>query len=277
VEVETTDRGIRLGAGTFTHDGRLIRLGELEISTPLLEVWRAPIDNDRAFAREPQELTWRQIGLDRMRHRLDGVDITGGEIVVHTRVAPAATRTGLSATYRWSPIDGGLLLQVDVVPEGDWPVPLPRLGVCLSLPGGLDRVEWFGQGPGEAYPDSALAAAVGRYVKTVDEWQTPYVFPQENGHRAGVRWATITGRVGGLRIAGNPTVGLTVRRWTTEDLDIARHTSDLARRDRIWVNIDAGQNGLGTSSCGPGVLPQYRLAASARSFAVALLTVPSER
>jgi beta-galactosidase len=290
-QVETTDEGIRLGAGTFTHDGRLIRLGELDISTPLLEVWRAPIDNDRAFAREPQELTWRQIGLDRMQHRIDGVDTTDGEIVVHTRVGPAATRAGFSATYRWSPIDGGLLLQVDVAPEGDWPAPLPRLGVCLSLPGGLDRVEWFGQGPGEAYPDSALAARVGRYVRTVDEWQTPYVFPQENGHRAGVRWAAITGGAGGLRIEGarlhqapdsavqdqhNPTVGLTVRRWTTDDLDKARHTSDLLRRDRVWVNIDAGQNGLGTSSCGPGVLPQHRLKATARSFAVALLTVPGE-
>jgi beta-galactosidase len=126
-------------------------------------------------------------------------------------------------------------------------------------------------------------------VKTVDEWQTPYVFPQENGHRAGVRWATITGGAGGLRIEGarphptpdsavdeqhTPTVGLTVRRWTTGDLDKARHTSDLVRRDRVWVNIDAGQNGLGTSSCGPGVLPQHRLMATARSFAVALLTVP---
>jgi beta-galactosidase len=274
VRCEPTGGGMSLGAGTFTGDGQLIRLGELEISTPLLEVWRAPIDNDRAFAREPQELTWRRIGLDRMQHRTDGVDVTEGEIVVHTRVAPAATRIALSATYRWSPIDGGLLLQVDVNPEGDWPCPLPRLGVCLSLPGGLDRVEWFGQGPGEAYPDSALAARVGRYVKTVGEWQTPYVFPQENGHRAGVRWATITGGAGGLRIEARPTVGLTVRRWTTEDLDVARHTSDLARRDRVWVNIDAGQNGLGTSSCGPGVLPQHRLMATARSFAVALLTVP---
>ena len=163
VQCEMTGQGIGLGAGTFTGDGRLIRLGELEISTPVLEVWRAPIDNDRAFAREPQELTWRRIGLDRMQHRIDGVDVTGDAIVVRTRVAPAATRLGLSATYRWSPIDGGLLLQVDVVPEGDWPCPLPRLGLCLSLPGGLDRVEWFGQGPGEAYPDSALAAGVGRY------------------------------------------------------------------------------------------------------------------
>ena len=70
-----------------------------------------------------------------------------------------------------------------------------------------------------------------------------------------------------------PTFGLTVRRWTTEDLDAARHTTDLAGRDRVYVNIDAGQNGLGTASCGPGVLPQYRLMAQPLSFAVALRTM----
>ena len=103
----------------------------------------------------------------------------------------------------------------------------------------------------------------------------PYVFPQENGHRAGVRWATLTDAAGnGLLVEGQPTVGLTVRRWTTEDLDVARHTSDLVRGDRVWLNIDVAQNGLGSASCGPGVLPEHRLEAESRSFAVALLTLP---
>jgi beta-galactosidase len=268
---ESTGRGVRLGPGTFTDDGRLIRLRELDVSTPLLDVWRAPIDNDRPFARDPQELLWRQIGLDRMQHRVDDVAIAADEIVVRSRVAPAATRLGLSTTYRWSVHEGGLLLHVDVAPEGDWPCVLPRLGVRLSLPARLDRVEWFGQGPGEAYPDSALAARVGRFRCTIDEWQTRYVFPQENGHRAAVRWATILDDAGkGLLVEGVPTVGLTVRRWTTEELDLARHTSDLAPGQQVWLNIDAGQNGLGTSSCGPGVLPHYRLQAESRSFDMVL-------
>jgi beta-galactosidase len=29
----------------------------------------------------------------------------------------------------------------------------------------------------------------------------------------------------------------------------------------VWVNLDVAQNGLGSGSCGPGVLPQYRLQA----------------
>ena len=209
VECETTGPEVRLGSGTFTDDGQLVRLGELEVSTPLLDVWRAPIDNDRSFAWEAQELIWRKIGLDRMEHRVDAVKVVGNEIVVDARAAPAATTLGFRVTYRWSPLEDGLLLRVDVVPEGDWPCPLPRMGVRMSLPAALGRVDWYGQGPDEAYPDSALAARVGRYTRTIDEFQTPYVFPQENGHRAGVRWARLTDDGGaGLAVEGvSPLLG----------------------------------------------------------------------
>jgi len=115
---------------------------------------------------------------------------------------------------------------------------------------------------------------VGRFERTVEQWQTPYVFPQENGNRTGVRWATLTdGDGAGLLVEGQPTADLTVRRWTTEDLDAARHTSDLVPGDRLWVNIDVAHNGLGSASCGPGVLPQHRLELKPTHFAVALRTL----
>jgi beta-galactosidase len=36
------------------------------------------------------------------------------------------------------------------------------------------------------------------------------------------------------------------------------------------VNIDHAQNGLGSASCGPGVLPAYRLAARPTTFSLRL-------
>jgi beta-galactosidase len=98
----------------------------------------------------------------------------------------------------------------------------------------------------------------------VDELQTPYVFPQENGNRADARWL----RIGGLLVEGEPVFDFTARRWTSEDLDAARHTTDLKPRDRVYLNLDLAQHGLGTASCGPGVLPQYRLHARKATFAV---------
>jgi beta-galactosidase len=75
-----------------------------------------------------------------------------------------------------------------------------------------------------------------------------------------VRWATITDADGhGIRVDGDPTFDLTARRWTTEELDAARHTTDLVAGEHVHLNIDLAQNGVGTAACGPGVLPAYQL------------------
>jgi beta-galactosidase len=171
--------------------------------------------------------------------------------------------------YQWTATASGLRLVVSVTPEGGWTGMLPRLGLRMSVPSAFGRVEWFGLGPGEAYADTRRAALVGLYSAAVDEMQTPYVFPQENGNRADVRWATLTNfDGGGIRITGCPEFDLTVRRWTTEDLDAARHTSELTPRNRIWLNIDLAQNGIGSASCGPGVLPQHRLEPAPARFEI---------
>ena len=261
---------VRLGDATFdAMSGRLIEFGGISVEGPRLDVWRAQIDNDRGFAGDPVEPTWRRIGLDRMQHRVDEVRIDGHELVVATRVAPAASTLALLTDYRWSASASGVRLIVSVTPSGEWTGVLPRLGLRMSMPSDFGRVDWFGLGPGEAYADTRRAALVGRYSASVEEMQTPYVFPQENGNRADVRWATLTNSAGvGLRITGFPVFDLTVRRWTTEDLDKARHTSELMPRDRIWVNLDVAQNGIGSASCGPGVLPQYRLEPAPVSFEI---------
>ena len=156
--------------------GVLRALGGLELEGPRLDVWRAPTDNDAGMHGDAQlEAAWRRLGLHRVRHRTIAIERDADRLVVRTRAGTAATDLGLLATYTWTPAGEGLLLTVDVEPEGEWDVPLPRLGVRLSLPAGLDRVEWFGRGPGEAYPDTRRAARVGRFAASVDELQTPYV------------------------------------------------------------------------------------------------------
>ncbi|MET8026939.1 glycoside hydrolase family 2 TIM barrel-domain containing protein [Streptomyces avermitilis] len=253
------ERRITLGPAAFdARTGALRTIGGVDVTGLRLDVWRAPTDNDNGAHWQPDERygpLWRGLGLHRMQHRLDAVESGDDALTVRARVAPAGWEVGLRTAYRWTSDGTRLRLTVSVAPEGDWTLPLPRLGVRFGLSSAADRVRWFGGGPGEAYPDTRSAAMLGRWESTVDDLQTPYVRPQENGARADVRWAEI----GGLRIEGEPEFWFTARRWTTEQLDAAEHLTDLTPGDTVWVNLDHGQQGIGSQSCGPGALPQYQL------------------
>ncbi|WP_406289069.1 glycoside hydrolase family 2 TIM barrel-domain containing protein [Streptomyces sp. NBC_00209] len=262
---------VSLGPGTFdAATGALLRVGDIPVEGLRLDVWRAPTDNDNGAAWQPDErygVLWREQGLHRMRHRLDAVEAGAEALTVRTRVAPAGGDLGLRTVYRWTAAGDRLGLAVSVAPEGDWRVPLPRLGVRFALPSAYDAVRWFGGGPGEAYPDTRAAAMLGRWATGVDELQTPYVRPQENGARAGVRWVELAGAGGGgLRAEGGAPFSFTARRWTGEELDAAEHLTDLVAGDRVQVGLDHAVQGIGSGSCGPGVLPAYRLDAAPEEF-----------
>ncbi|HEY4018596.1 MAG TPA: glycoside hydrolase family 2 TIM barrel-domain containing protein [Pseudonocardiaceae bacterium] len=259
--VEVREGLIVVGPGAFDpRSGVLREFAGIGVEGPVLDVWRAPTDNDIAHHGKSVATEWRRIGLDRLTHRVIAVETGERELVVRTRVAAATTNLGLLTEYRWSARGDALRLRVDMTPDGPWWCPLPRIGVRWGVPGRFDTVEWFGRGPGEAYPDMGQAARVGRFTSTVDDLQTPYVFPQENGNRTEVRWAALTAPDGtGFRIDGHPHLDLAARRWTSADLDAAKHTNELRAGELVWLNLDIAQQGLGSASCGPGVLPQYRL------------------
>ncbi|MFG3254994.1 glycoside hydrolase family 2 TIM barrel-domain containing protein [Streptomyces sp. NPDC048172] len=274
------DDVLRLGPGVFAPDsGVLRRLDGLRLSGPRLDVWRATTDNDDGAPWQPDTRhgpLWRSHGLHRMTHRTDAVEADGDALVVRTRVAAAASPLALRAVYRWTATSGVLRLRVSVEPEGDWDFPLPRLGVRLGLPAAYGHARWFGGGPGEAYPDTCAASMTGRWHSTVDGMQTDYVRPQENGARTDVRWAELTDRPGGegLRVEADPApFWFTARRWTSEHLDAARHTTDLVAGDTVWVNLDHGMHGIGSQSCGPGVLPEHRLDVGPAEFSFVFSTL----
>ena len=114
-----------------------------------------------------------------------------GDLVVRVRLAAAGTDRAPARALAWTEEDGALGCEVAVEPEGDWPFPLPRLGTGSRCPRlGPARLVRARAGRGlrrlaRRRPRRPLRAGV-------DELQTPYVMPQENGNRAAVRWARLT-------------------------------------------------------------------------------------
>ena len=95
----------------------------------------------------------------------------------------------------------------------------------------------------------------------------PYVFPQENGNRAGVVQAVLSGGAGAaLELWAPDGMGLAVRPWSTAELDARAHDGALRADGRTWVTLSSALHGVGSAACGPEPLPQYVLGAREESF-----------
>ena len=232
---------------------------------PRLNLWRATTDNDRAgWGVQQYAKAWRETKLDLLQHRTVGVtaeqlDATTVRIIAQTRIAPPVLTIGFDCDYTYTITgDGQIAIDVHGIPSEGMPATLPRLGIQLALPAAFDQVQWFGRGPGEAYRDTKQAQRFGLWRATVNELFTHYVYPQENGNRTDVDWVRFADRNGrGICFAGLP--NFSAHWFTTMDLENAKHTTDLVKRDFITVSLDHEHNGIGTGSCGPGPWEQYRL------------------
>lgn len=234
---------------------------ELLVAGPRLTFWRAPIDNDMYVVEE-----WRKVYLDRLQNRVEHVSIQQDRedrvvITCDVRIAPPVYDWGFACRYTYTVFGNGEV-QVDVqgTPKGTPPAMLPRIGLKLLVAKDMERVSWYGRGPGEAYIDSKEANRIGVYHAGVDELYTPYVFPQENGNRTDVKWMSITDQRGiGLFAMGQPTLEFSALRYDTDDLEQAKHTTDLVKREYVTLHLDYRQNGLGSNSCGPKQSEQHAL------------------
>ncbi|MDQ5853335.1 MAG: beta-galactosidase small subunit, partial [Chloroflexota bacterium] len=238
------------------------------------------IDNEARGGGERVLQEWRKRFLHRMQHRLDGfaweqLNDRAVRVAVRSCVAPPVYESAFDCSYIYTIYGSGdVLLEVEGTPRGEWPATLPRIGLELTLPGALDRVLWLGRGPGESYADTRQAARFGLWRAGVDELFTPYVRPQENGNRTETRWVALQDARGvGLLAAGEPMLDFSAHRFTTEDLDRAEHTCELVPRPTITLHLDYRQNGVGSGSCGPGVMPPYQLHAAPFAFRVRLRPV----
>jgi beta-galactosidase len=271
VSTATADAG-RLTLGPATLDrvtGELVAFDGLAISGPRLDLWRAPTDNDR-LGPDPMARAWERLGLHRLQHRLVSFADHGGAVEVVVRTAAPNRREGVITSYRWTGDADGVRALIDVTPEAGWTTPVARVGWLLGLPAGLDAASWFGRGPGEAYSDTRQAARVGAFHDTVDALHTPYARPQENGQRLDVRHVDLTGPAGGIRLAGDSPFGFTVSRYSSRQLADVTHEGSLKPEDTVFAHVDLGQHGIGSASCGPGVLPAYRLMLEPATFVLEL-------
>jgi beta-galactosidase len=164
--------------------------------------------------------------------------------------------------------DGITRFDNEVLLTGEEFYDLPRIGVRWDFAAGFEDLSYFGRGPWENYADRKSSALLGHYETTVANTYVDYVMPQEHGHRVDVRKVRLTSAEMGVFVEfhGAPQLEFNATHYPAEDLFAARHTTDLKPRSETTLYLDAAHRGLGTNSCGPDVLPRYRIPSGTHRF-----------
>ena len=250
---------------------------------PLLNVWRAAIDNDgiKLLSDRSDETWkvlafWKSLGLPALQHRLKSFrvltkpDQPPSVIITHS-ASGRENWNDFTHNHSYTLTSSGKLLITNQVMIATGIIDLPRVGIDLCLNSSLEQLEWYGRGPWENYPDRKSSAMIGQYISTVNEQYIPYIMPQEHGHKTDIRWLSLYNPDGrGIKVEGSPTFEFSASHYVANDLYSARHTYELSPRSDTWLNLDHCMRGLGTASCGPDTLDQYRLLKSKYEFTYTL-------
>lgn len=237
----------------------LIKNKKDTVNGPVLNVFRAPSDNNRRLGRR-----WYKAGLNNLQRQVKYFNIEQVNdkiirIMIHTSYQGTEDR-GFEFTSTYTVFGNGyILVDNDIKPVGELPV-LPKIGLQMTVSGEFDHFYWYGRGPHENYPDRKTGSDIGVFSSTVSEQYVPYVRPQETGNKEDVRWAALLdeSREGLLVVAGN-VLSVTALHHSAGDLDKAEHIHEIIPRDEVFLCLDAYQLGLGNGSCGPGVIKKYLL------------------
>jgi beta-galactosidase len=243
---------------------------ELLKASPRPSFWRAPTDNDLPIKDYNSGLpAWQKAGKNMSLTNLSVTKVSKYQTRVELEHDLKSIGSRYFTTYN---IFGNGEIKVDV---SFYAAPhkrqssLPRIGTLFQLDKQLSNVTWFGRGPHENYWDRKDSAHVGLYSNTVEGLYVPYVRPQENGFRSDVRFVAFHNKEGkGVLFEGDPLIGFGAQYYSTDEYDSNNddvtsremHPHNLTKKDKIFVNIDYRQRGVGgTNSWGEKPLFDYTL------------------
>lgn len=222
-----------------------------------LNIWRAPTDNDMYIKSE-----WKKAHYDKAYTRSYTTEVVQGKhgvkITSHASVVAETVQKILDVTITWK-IEAAGKIDADIAVTKDDEFPdLPRFGVRMFLDKKLSAVRYFGMGPQESYCDKHQAASHGLYRADVGDLHEDYIRPQENGSHYDCEYVELNNSRYGIVASAEKAFSFNASYYTQEELEKKTHNYELIESDSVVFCVDYALNGIGSNSCGPVVLEQYR-------------------
>ena len=273
VSVQESETEIAVSAGDFAvrfskRKGApvSVRRGGTELLDRPMEynIWRAPTDNDRNL-----KLKWMEAGFDRACVHVyrSGAETLRGcaRVSFELSLAPVFLQPILTVRAEYTVWPDGTL-RAELLAGKDHRYPeLPRFGVRLFLPKEYENVSFFGFGPDESYIDKRRACRLGWFTESASRMPEEYIRPQEYGSHWNCGRVTLASPAGSVTALGEDFC-FSALPVTQEELTAKAHNFELQPCGSTVLCLDAAQNGIGSNSCGPELLPEYRLSQEALSF-----------
>ncbi len=287
LEVMESDSSIHISGKDFSYiidksEGKLISIksGGKEYLRKFnsLNIWRAPLANETDewnFGSSNLKhvingyghfaaTEWYSSGLDRpdcITGRLNWEKMKNDRVTISVqKTLVPHNKRGVFVNNLEYIIEGNgvITIKSEIIPDGQLPAWLPRIGQEWIFDKTMNRVQWYGRGPQENYPDRKSGYRIGIYKSTVDEMYEPYLIPQDYGLRTDNRWLRITDSEGaGLEFRGDKLFNFSAHPYSTENLTRALYTYQLQPYEGIVVNLDFATSGVGCTAI--GVFTQYRV------------------
>ena len=222
-----------------------------------LNIWRAPTDNDMYIKAE-----WKKAQYDKAYTRAYTTEVVQGKhgvkITSHASVVAETVQKILDVTITWK-IEAAGKIDADIAVTKDDEFPdLPRFGVRMFLDKKISAVRYFGMGPQESYCDKHQAASHGLYRADVGDLHEDYIRPQENGSHYDCEYVELNNSRYGIVASAEKAFSFNASYYTQEELEKKTHNYELIESDSVVFCVDYALNGIGSNSCGPVVLDQYR-------------------
>ena len=222
-----------------------------------LNIWRAPTDNDMYIKSE-----WKKAHYDKAYTRAYTTEVVqekhGVKITSHASVVAETVQKILDVMITWKiEVAGKIDADIAVTKDDEFP-DLPRFGVRMFLDKKLSAARYFGMGPQESYCDKHQASSHGLYQANVDDLHEDYIRPQENGSHYDCEYVELNNSRYGIVASAEKAFSFNASYYTQEELEKKTHNYELTESDSLVFCVDYALNGIGSNSCGPVVLEQYR-------------------
>ncbi|EDY31859.1 Beta galactosidase small chain [[Ruminococcus] lactaris ATCC 29176] len=222
-----------------------------------LNIWRAPTDNDMYIKSE-----WKKAHYDKAYTRAYTTEVVQGKhgvkITSHASVVAETVQKILDVMITWKIEAAGKIdADIEVTKDDEFP-DLPRFGVRMFLDKKLSAARYFGMGPQESYCDKHQASSHGLYQANVDDLHEDYIRPQENGSHYDCEYVELNNSRYGIVVSAENAFSFNASYYTQEELEKKTHNYELTESDSLVFCVDYALNGIGSNSCGPVVLEQYR-------------------